>query len=537
MRRAPLLAYHIVFGAYGFWLSNDPRGSWSTRVGSPSLLRFGEATKTSVRRSVAHRRHDHEQRLAAKRALKHDPVQLSGVQARAVGGGIAAAAEESEYVVHACAILPDHVHLVVARHDRDVRRIATQFKARATQRLKHEQLWPAAERPVWAGVAGSCFSSLARPSCGRYATWRKTRSARRNLSSDGLLCDRLNSNGIALSRGASPAAKWRQTDPLTEHSLSMKNYQALPQPAAAVHLKTVVCLAFTEGPAVDADENVYFSDIINNRIMKLAADGTLSVFREPSHRTNGQTFDHQGRLYHCEGAEFGPGGGRRVTRTDLATGEYVVVTDRYAGVRYNSPNDICVDGQGRVYFTDPCYWDRTTMEMREEGVYRIDLDGQVTRILEQPQIDRPNGVAVTQDSRHLYVIDSCPTERGSRKVWAFDLDAAGNPHAQRLVYDFAPGRGGDGMRLDTAGNLYVAAGVMAARGPYETDDVPPGIYIISPAGELLGCIPIYEDVLTNLAFGGADGRTIYITAGKTLIKTRVDVPGQVAYPRWNAAAK
>ncbi len=312
----------------------------------------------------------------------------------------------------------------------------------------------------------------------------------------------------------------------------MTDYHALPCPPAAAHLKTAVCLAFTEGPAVDAAGNVYFSDIMNNRIMKYAADGTLSVFREPSHRTNGQTFDHQGRLYHCEGAEFGPHGGRRVTRTDLTTGEYVVVTDQYHGVRYNSPNDICVDGRGRVYFTDPCYFDRSIMEMREEGVYRIDLDGCVTRILEQPAIDRPNGIAVTQDSRHLYVIDSCPTPEGNRKVWAFDLDDAGQPHNQRLVYDFAPGRGGDGMRLDMAGNLYVAAGLLASRGPHESNDVPPGIYVISPVGEMLGRIPIYEDVITNLAFGGPDGCTLYITAGKTLITTRADVPGQVAYPRW-----
>ena len=83
--------------------------------------------------------------------------------------------------------------------------------------------------------------------------------------------------------------------------------------------------------------------------------------------------------YHCEGAEFGPGGGRRVTRTDLSTGEYVMLTDRLRRRPYNSPNDICVDGHGRIYFTDPRYGDRSEMEMTIEGVYRIDLDGRVKR--------------------------------------------------------------------------------------------------------------------------------------------------------------
>jgi gluconolactonase len=289
-------------------------------------------------------------------------------------------------------------------------------------------------------------------------------------------------------------------------------------------------IAFTEGPAVDADGSLYFSDIENNRILKLAPDGQRSVFREPSYRTNGQTFDHQGRLLHCEGAEFGPGGGRRVTRTDLATGQYTVLTDHYDGARYNSPNDLCVDGLGRIYFTDPCYGDRSQMEMTIEGVYRIDLDGRVVRILEQPAVERPNGLAVTQDSRRLYVVDSCPLPGGNRKIWSFDLDAQGHPHSQRLVCDFAPGRGGDGMRLDLEGNLYVAAGVLRPLHSGETADVPPGVYVMTPDGELIGRIPIEEDVLTNLAFGGADGRTLYITAGKTVFTTRTAVAGQVAWP-------
>ena len=298
-------------------------------------------------------------------------------------------------------------------------------------------------------------------------------------------------------------------------------------------LSVVDFLAFTEGPAVDSDGTVYFSDIKNNRIMMLQPDGVMSVFREDSGRTNGQAFDHEGRLYHCEGSEFGDGGRRRITRTnDLKSRECEVITSDYRGVRYNSPNDICIDGRGRAYFTDPRYGDRDDMEMEIEGVYRIDLSGHVERILEQPCIQRPNGIAVTQDSRTLYVVDSCPEIGGNRKVWAFDLNDNGTPSNQREVYDFGSGRGGDGIRLDIDGNLYVAAGIMTPRGPHESAEVPPGIYVIKPDGRLMGRIPVFEDVLTNLAFGGVDGRTLYVTAGKSLLKTRAPVPGQVAFPKW-----
>ncbi len=311
-------------------------------------------------------------------------------------------------------------------------------------------------------------------------------------------------------------------------------YVALPLPEGTPVGSTTIAtsLAFTEGPAVAADGTVYFSDIENNRIMQFHPDTGCQVFRHPSGRTNGQTFDRQGRLYHCEGAEFGEGGNRRVTRTTLPGGEYEVLTDQYEGKRYNSPNDICIDGQGRIYFTDPRYGDRSDMEMDIEGVYRIDLDGTVSRIIEQPTIDRPNGIVVTQDSAHLYLVDSCPTVGGNRKIWHFDLDGKGQASNPRIVYDFGNGRGGDGMRIDQQGNLYVAAGIMTPRGDHESPQVPPGIYVMTPAGDLLSRIPIPEDVLTNLAWGGPDGRTLYITAGKTLFTTRVGVPGQVSYPPW-----
>ena len=312
----------------------------------------------------------------------------------------------------------------------------------------------------------------------------------------------------------------------------------LPVGVSSEGVKSATSVAFTEGPACDSDGTVYFSDIEGNRILRLLPDGTREVYRDPSHRTNGNTFDHGGVLYHCEGAEFGPGGGRRITRSNPRTGEYEVVTETFDGIRYNSPNDICVDGEGRIYFTDPRYGDRSDLEMLDsegnpiEAVYRIDTDQSITRIISQPEIQRPNGIAVTQDSQKLYLVDSCPMAGGNRKIWSFDLDRDGNTSNQQVIIDFAPGRGGDGMRLDMEGNLYIAAGVKAPRSEYETADVPTGIYVVTPAGELKGRIPIPEDVLTNLAFGGADGKTLFITAGKTLFTTRVAVPGQVAYPVW-----
>ena len=299
---------------------------------------------------------------------------------------------------------------------------------------------------------------------------------------------------------------------------------------AAAAPAAVVC--FLEGPAVDAEGNVFFSDISGNRILKMDKKGVVTTFRADSGRTNGNCFDGEGRLISCEGAENGPGGRRRVVRTDLKTGKVTVLTDNYEGKRYNSPNDCCVDGKGRVWFTDPRYGaDRTDLEMDVEGVYRVDAAGKVKRVLTQKEIDRPNGVAVAPDGRTLYVIDSHPRVGGNRKVWAFDLAEDGSLSGQRLVYDFGKGRGGDGLRTDVDGNLWVAAGINFPRGNRgETLDVPAGVYVISPKGKLLGRIPIPEDLLTNLAFGGPQRKTLYVTAGKTLYRFPVKVSGHAAYP-------
>jgi len=313
------------------------------------------------------------------------------------------------------------------------------------------------------------------------------------------------------------------------------DFAKAPWPAELVAVQAkpagAATICFLEGPAVDEAGNVFFSDISGNRILKMTAAGQVSVFRADSGRTNGNIFDAEGRLISCEGAENGPGGRRRMVRTDMKTGQITVLTERYNGKRYNSPNDVCIDQHGRIWFTDPRYSaDRSDLELDAEAVYRIDPDGQVTRVFSQPDVERPNGIAITPDGKTLYVIDSHPRPGGNRKIWGFNVAADGKLSGQRLVFDFGKGRGGDGLRLDMNGNLWVAAGILTPRGPGETTDVPPGVYVITPEGKLLGRIPILEDVITNLAFGGPDHKTLYVTAGKTLYRISIQVSGYALYP-------
>jgi gluconolactonase len=312
------------------------------------------------------------------------------------------------------------------------------------------------------------------------------------------------------------------------------DFHKVPLPADLVPADTTAAtgatICFLEGPAYDGKGNLYFSDVAGNRILKLDEAGKISTFRADSGQTNGNAFDAQGRLISCEGGEMAPGR-RRIVRTDMATGAVTVLAERYEGKRFNSPNDVCVDPLARVWFTDPRYSpNRNDLEMDVEGVYRIDADGKVTRVLTQKEIQRPNGIAVAPDGKSLYVIDSHPKVGGNRKIWAFAIAGDGSLSGQRLVYDFGKGRGGDGMRIDVRGNIWVAAGISVVRGPGETLDVPPGIYVIQPDGKLLGRIPVPENLITNLSFAGADRKTIYVTAGKTLYRFQTNVAGFSVLP-------
>jgi len=144
-----VLAYHCIFGTYGFWLPNDPRGSWSDHVASWDLFRFGPPTKVTTRCSVAHVKHDREQRAAAKRELKYPPISLTGQQALAASQGFKQAGTEAGYLFYACSILDQHVHLVLGRHTRPIRTIVGHLKSKATRAVRQDQTWPKDRRPVW----------------------------------------------------------------------------------------------------------------------------------------------------------------------------------------------------------------------------------------------------------------------------------------------------------------------------------------------------------------------------------------------------
>jgi gluconolactonase len=250
-------------------------------------------------------------------------------------------------------------------------------------------------------------------------------------------------------------------------------------------------------------------------------------FRNPSNRANGLAFDAQGRLLAAEGNSSD--GGRRVTRTDmaneLATGAVEVLADKFEGKRLNSPNDLVVSQDGRIYFTDPRYGSQDGREIDTEDVYRIDPDGTLTRAATAPDINKPNGIAISPDGKTLYVADTQPGPPREARVMAFAIGEDGSLSNPRKHYSFGQGRGIDGMAIDVEGNIYGAAGRMA--GAPENDA---GVYIIGSGGELAGFVRVPEDSVTNCNFGGPDLRTLYITAGKTLFSVRVKNQGYLVYP-------
>jgi gluconolactonase len=249
------------------------------------------------------------------------------------------------------------------------------------------------------------------------------------------------------------------------------------------------------------------TDDIGNRIMRFdPATGRTTGYRDPSGRANGLDFDPEGRLVAAEGAN---GGNRRITRTER-DGKITVLTDRWQGKRFNSPNDLTIDTRGRVYFTDPRYSGDEKREIDTESVYRIDPDGKVTQLI--TDVQKPNGIVLSPDMKTLYLADSNP--RGNRHLLAYPLRPGGGVGAKKLLHDFGKDRGIDGMCVDVDGNIYGAAGQGATA----------GVHVFSSKGEKLAFIPTPETP-TNCVFAGDDRKTLYVTAGKSLYRIKLNARG------------
>jgi gluconolactonase len=265
---------------------------------------------------------------------------------------------------------------------------------------------------------------------------------------------------------------------------------------------------FTEGGAWAPDGSLLFSDI-GDRILRFdPSTRQTTVYREPSGRANGLVFDRAGRLIAAEGANTG--GNRRVSVTE-SDGSVRTLADRYEGKRFNSPNDLALDRQGRVYVSDPRYVGEEPRELDDESVYRIDPDGSVHRLA--TGASKPNGLAVSPDGATLYVSDNGPKRRALLAIGLDDQgDVVGSP---RVLKDFGDGRGIDGMTVTTDGKIVCAAGA----GDFS------GVYVYDATGIPVGFIATPE-VPTNVEFGGMSRSTLYITAGKSLYRIETTLTGQ-----------
>lgn len=294
----------------------------------------------------------------------------------------------------------------------------------------------------------------------------------------------------------------------------------------------------TEGPAVAPDGSIYFSDILRgtNKGMILRFDPKArktTVFANDSGKSNGLIFDSQGRLVGAQGADYG---GRQIVRWDVETGKRTVLADRYQGKKFNSPNDLCLDDQGRVYFSDPRYIGHEPRELEHRAVYRINKDGSVVEVTHN--ISKPNGLAISPDGKTLYVSehdngtdnnDDPEAKPGPRtmRIYAFPLGPDGLPSGPRkTLVDFGEVAGCDGMTVDEHGNLY-----LAVRNPKR-----PGVMVVNPEGKEIGFIPTgppdQEEVSapvglpSNVEFGINDeANMLYITAGVSLYRIPLKVKG------------
>jgi gluconolactonase len=251
---------------------------------------------------------------------------------------------------------------------------------------------------------------------------------------------------------------------------------------------------FTEGPAPDAEGNVYFTDQPTDRILKYSVDGKLTTFLEKSGRSNGLYFDSAGHLWACADEK------NELWKIDVKTKQVTVVVKDFKGKLLNGPNDLWITRRGDVYFTDPLYqrkyWKRGPQEQDQRGVYHVSPAGVLKRV--DGDYKQPNGIIGSGDEKTLYVADA-----GGGKTYAYDVKEDGTLANRRLFCN----SGSDGMTVDSEGNVYLT-----------TDKV----VVYNKAGNKIAEIAVPERP-ANVCFGGKDGKTLFITARKGFYKIPMQV--------------
>lgn len=315
---------------------------------------------------------------------------------------------------------------------------------------------------------------------------------------------------------------------------------AIVEPGSSLRTLFERGCALTTGPAADRRGDVYFAELSLREVCRDrqgnpeagiiwkydGSSGRTTLWRSPSGQANGMDFDARGRLVIGESAD---NGARRVTRTDMRTGKSVVLASEYQGRPLNAPNGVSIDERGRIYFTDPRYEGLETVDQAVQGVYRIDRDRSVHRVV--VNATKPNGVLVSPDQRTLYVANFdvgfldgprlTPEELASippidMTLYAYPLRRDGTVGARRALVEYLPRFGPDGLTADVNGNLYVAV--------RDTDE--PGIRVYRPDGTEIARIPTGDILPTAAEFGtGRNANLLYVTAGKGLYSIRLNSTG------------
>lgn len=256
---------------------------------------------------------------------------------------------------------------------------------------------------------------------------------------------------------------------------------------------------FTEGPAVDKNGNIFFTDQPNNRIVKWdAATNSVSDWMKPSGRSNGLYFDHDGNLLSCADEK------NELWRIDQNK-KVTVLVDNFEGKLLGGPNDLWVDPEGGIYFTDPQYdrpwWEPTTNRISERRVYYMTPNNSKPQIVAEGEYGQPNGIVGSPDGKTLYVADN-----GKKKTYAFTISSDGSLSDRILFADM----GSDGMTLDNKGNVYL------------TGD---GVTVFNTKGEQIQHIPVPESWTANVTFGGPNQDILFITAMDSIYTLAMNVNG------------